>query len=130
MNIFAKIQAELKTAIKTGDSARRDALRVILGEFQRQATKDIDDKLAVKIISKLAKSEKERLGYTGEATSAFLEVAESFLPRMMSEEEIRTWIKKNIDLSQYKSPLQAMGTIMKELSGKADGNLVKKVLQK
>jgi hypothetical protein len=47
---------------------------------------------------------------------------------MATEEEIMDWAKENIDLSQFKSPMQAMGTIMKHFGKTADGNVVKKVL--
>jgi hypothetical protein len=38
-------------------------------------------------------------------------------------------MKENIDLSQYKSPMQAMGPIMKHFGKLADGNMVKQLLQ-
>jgi uncharacterized protein len=40
-----------------------------------------------------------------------------------------TWINENIDLAEYKSPMQAMGTIMKHFGKLADGNMVKGLLQ-
>jgi hypothetical protein len=47
---------------------------------------------------------------------------------MATEEEITAWARENIDLSQFKSPMQAMGPIMKHFGKSADGNVVKKVL--
>ena len=39
------------------------------------------------------------------------------------------WIDENIDVAEYKSPMQAMGTIMKHFGKLADGNMVKGLLQ-
>jgi uncharacterized protein YqeY len=129
MAMQEKIRAELKESMKAGDAGRKDALRIILGEFQRQESKELDDAKAAAIIRKLIKSERERLDYLGQSSSPFLEVAESLLPKLMDRDQIRTWIEEEIDLSAFKNPMQAMGPIMKALSGKADGNVVKEVLQ-
>ena len=48
---------------------------------------------------------------------------------MASEDEIVTWVNDNIDLSQFKSKMQAMGPIMKHFGARADGNVVKNILQ-
>jgi hypothetical protein len=39
------------------------------------------------------------------------------------------WITENIDFSQYKNKMQAMGTIMKHFGKTADGKMVNQVLQ-
>jgi uncharacterized protein YqeY len=53
----------------------------------------------------------------------------SYLPEMVGSEEVMTWINENIDLAEYNSPMQAMGTIMKHFGKLADGNMVKGLLQ-
>jgi len=63
-----------------------------------------------------------------ELTSYFIKALESYLPVMMTEQEVKDFINTNIDLSEYKNKMQAMKPVMKELKGKADGNLVKKIL--
>ena len=47
---------------------------------------------------------------------------------MAAREDITVWIAANIDFSQFKSPMQAMGPIMKHFGKQADGNLVKQIL--
>ena len=47
---------------------------------------------------------------------------------MAGREEIDAWIKENIDFSQYKNSMQAMGTVMKHFEKLADGNIVKEIL--
>ena len=61
---------------------------------------------------------------------SLLKVIEHYLPKMATEEEILAWIQQNIDFSQFKNKMQAMGLIMKHFGATADGNFVKKIIQK
>ena len=130
MKIQERIKKDLAAAMKAKDDEKKSILRVIMGEFGRQARKEIDDADTVKIIKKLVKSEREVLerSHAG-PTNRFIEVAESYLPRMVSEEQIRAWIKDNIDFASFKNRMQAMRPIMEHFGETADGNLVKQILQ-
>ena len=131
MTLQKKIKTDLSAAIKAKDENKKAALRVILGEFGRLDKKELSDDEAVKILKKLIKSEKEVLEQKGETeNSAFIEIVESYLPKMASDEEISAWIRQNIDFSQYKNKMQAMGVIMKHFGATADGNVVKDILQR
>ena len=130
MRIQERIKKDLVEAMKAKDDEKKSILRVIMGEFGRQAQKEIEDEETVKIIKKLVKSEKEVLDRSNAGeTNRFIKVAEAYLPRMASEEQIRAWIVSNIDFSQFKNKMQAMKPIMQHFGETADGNLVKKVLQ-
>ncbi len=130
MNLQKQIKKDLTAAIKAKDVQRKDTLRVILGEFARLDNKELSDDEVVKILKKLSKSEKEVLKHKGQGTeSAFIGIVETYLPKMASEAEICEWIKNNIDFSQFKNKMQAMGSIMKHFGATADGNSVKKILQ-
>jgi uncharacterized protein len=131
MNLQIKIKKDLSAAIKARDENRKDTLRVVLGEFGRLDKKEISDDEAVKILKKLIKSEKEVLEQKGGAeNSAFIEIVESYLPKMAAEEEISAWIRQNVDFSQFKNKMQAMGVIMTHFGATADGSVVKEILQK
>ena len=131
MTLQKKIKTDLSAAIKAKDENKKAALRVILGEFGRLDKKELSDDEAVKILKKLIKSEKEVLDQKGDTeNSAFIEIVESYLPKMASDEEISAWIRQNIDFSQYKNKMQAMGVIMKHFGATADGNVVKDILQR
>lgn len=131
MNLQNQMKKDLTAAIKSKDEKKKDALRVILGEFGRLDKKELSDDEIVKILKKLMKSEKEVLVQKGETTdSEFINVIENYLPKMATEEEITAWIHQNIDFSQFKNKMQAMGLIMKHFGATADGNFVKKIIQK
>lgn len=145
MPLRDKIKADLKTALKTRNDALRDTLRLIMGEypgltvpltlesgkksFRVKRHEEMTDDDIIGIIQRLAKAEKTVLEAKGEAGSTYLQILESYLPRQADEEDIRRWIQENIDMTAFKSPMQAMGTIMKHFGKQADGNLVKQVLK-
>ena len=131
MNLQSQMKRDLTAAIKAKDEKKKDALRVIIGEFGRLDKKELLDDEIVKILKKLMKSEKEVLEQKGEsADSEFIKVIENYLPKMATEKEITAWIHQNIDFSQFKNKMQAMGLIMKHFGTTADGNFVKKIIQK
>ncbi len=131
MRLQEKIKADMIAAMKAKDEEKRNILRVIIGEFGRQPQKEISDPEAVKIVKKLVKSEKEVIEHGGGPGSGrFIEVAESYLPSMAGEAEIKAWIDANIDFSQFKNKMQAMRPIMQHFGADADGNLVKQILQR
>ena len=128
MSMQERFQDELQVAIKAKDSDRTGAIRILIGEFQRQREKKLSDDQVTGIIRKLIKSEKELLAAAGKDSSGFLAVMESYLPRQADEEEIRTWIEENIDFDSFDNRMQAMRPVMNHFSGRADGNVVKKIL--
>lgn len=80
--------------------------------------------------SELKKLVNEKLQELGDKlTSLKIAIAQGYLPKQATEEEITLWIKENIDFSNYKNKMQAMGPIMKQFKG-CDGNFVKGILLK
>jgi len=124
-----RIKSDLMDAIKAKDVERREALRVVLGEFDRQDAKKLTDEDVVGVLRRLAKSERETLHLKGESDSGFLRTIEAYLPKLATDEEIAAYIQENIDFSEFKNKMQAMGPIMKHFGTTADGNAVKRVLQ-
>ena len=129
MDLQQSIRAELQVSIKNRDSARTGAVRILIGEFQRQPEKVLSDEQVIGIIKKLLKSERELLAVSGQSTSDFIEVLEGYLPKQASEDEIRKWIQENIDFSVFKNKMQAMKPIMAHFGSSVDGNMVKNILQ-
>ena len=145
ISLHDKIRFDLKNAMLQKQNDIRDALRVIMGEFPKltvpitlesgkktfrvKKPEEITDDDLLGIMRGLAKSEKSMLELQKKESSPYLEVLVSYLPKMADREEVMTWIDENIDLAEYKSPMQAMATIMKHFGKLADGNMVKGLLQ-
>jgi len=145
LSLQVKLKEDLKVAMRNKDHAVRDAIRMVISEFPKltvpitlesgkksfrvKKSDEITDEDILGLIGGLIKSEKSVLELKKESESEYLRALESYLPRMAGREEITAWVQENIDFSAYKSPMQAMGTIMKHFGKTADGNLVKSVLQ-
>ncbi len=131
MTIQQQIKIDLMGAMKARDEEKKSTLRIIMGEFARADAKELSDDEVIKVLKKLIKSEKETLSQKGsDENTVFIRIIETYLPTMASEDEIIAWVDDNIDLSQFKSKMQAMGPIMKHFGAQADGNTVKRLLQK
>jgi len=124
-----QIKKDLVDAIKAKDVDKREALRVVLGEFDRQGAKALTDEEVAGVLQKLVKSERETLELKGEPDSAYIRTLEAYLPKMATDDEIAAFIRENIDLSGFSNTMQAMGPIMKHFGKTADGHAVKRVLQ-
>jgi uncharacterized protein len=129
MSLQNQIVADLKTAMKNKDRVRTDAIRVLIGEFQRQPEKELSDDQVTGIIRKLIKSEKELLAAAKGEDSGFISILEGYQPKQAGEREIRAWISEHIDLAEYRNRMQAMKPIMAHFGSKADGTMVKNILQ-
>lgn len=131
MTLQDQLKTDLKAAMKAKDIAKKDAIRVVMGEMARSDKKEFTDEEIVRILKKLIKSEKEMLEKSSQGDSSpFIDIIEAYLPQMATEEEIRNWIESNIDFSAYKNKMQAMGAIMAHFGSSADGKQVKQVLEK
>ncbi len=128
MELQQRIRNQLQESLKNRDTERTAAIRVLIGEFQRQPDKELSDDQVVAIIKKLIKSESELLAASGRTGSPFIEILESYLPRQADEEEIRVWIGENIDFADYANKMQAMKPIMAHFGSSADGATVKRIL--
>ncbi len=129
MSLQKQMHTDLIAAMKAKDTDKKEAIRIIMGEFGRQNEKELSDDQVIAIIKKLIKSERELLAAKGEEESAYIRVLESYLPQQATEEEIRAWIEANIDFSTFGNFMQAMKPVMQHFGASAEGNMVKKVLQ-
>jgi len=145
MNFEEKINEEMKLAMKSGDKLRLQTLRSIRSaiiEFNKSGSETkMSDEIATDILMKQAKKRKDSIEMFKQGNrqdlvdkeSAELEIINEFLPKQMSEEEIADAVKKiiaNSGASSIKDMGKVMGLAMKELKGKADGNLVKDIVKK
>ena len=145
ISLHDKIKLDLKNSMLQKKNDIRDAIRVVMGEYPKltvpltlesgkktfrvKKPEEISDDDLLGIIRGLVKSEKTVLELQKKESSPYLQVLESYLPKMANRDEVMVWIKENIDLSDYKTPMQAMATVMKHFGKLADGSMVKGLLQ-
>ena len=61
MSLQEQLRVDLKASMKAKTAAKTSAIRIVLGEFQRQPKKELSDPEVIAIIRKLIKSETELL---------------------------------------------------------------------
>ena len=144
--LIDKLKADLKQSMLNKDVEARSAIRQIMAEFPKltvpitlesgkkttrpKKSEEISDDDIIGIIQGLVKSERIVLEAKQEESSEYLRILETYLPKMATPEEIVAWIKENVDFSEYKNKMQAMGSIMKQFGKQADGKMVNEILQR
>ena len=134
-----RINTSIKEAMKAKDKERLTTLRDIKSKLLLEATSgsgvEVSDEMAAKICLKLHKQRKETYALyveQGREDLAAEELAQSniieeFLPKMLSEDEIRTEVSqciKNLNASGMSDMGKVMGFLSKKLAGKADGRVI------
>lgn len=148
MSLHSNIKNELKEALKAKDEVRLRTVRGMLTAFTNELVAtgkkpqdELDDTATLGVIKRLAKQRKESIVQfeaagrhdLSEPEKAELLVLEAYLPQLMSQEEIEPIAKAKlaemgpIDKSKIG---MAIGALMKELAGKADGGDVKAVVER
>ncbi|NPV88451.1 GatB/YqeY domain-containing protein [Coprothermobacteraceae bacterium] len=142
MTLKEKVQNDLKEAMKSKDSLRLEVIRSIVTAIKNlevEKMKQADDNDVIQAIQREVKKRKEAITMfrqagreeLAEKELAELAVLEEYLPKQLSEEEIREKVKQAIEVirpSSVKDRGKIMGSLMKELKGKADGDLVGRIL--
>ena len=145
MSIHESIKAGIKDAMKARDEVTLRTLRSLVTAMtnevvakKRKPDEFLTDEEAFAVLKRASNQRKDSIeqfdkaGRTelSEPEKAELAVIESFLPTMMSREDIAVIVKAKIaETGADKSKAGMLtGSIMKELKGKADGGDVKAVV--
>jgi uncharacterized protein len=143
MTLIARLETELKDAMKERDGERRDALRLILNAL-RSAEKEIqrplheDEELQV-----LQRQRKNRLDAIeayraagreeqAEKEEDELEVLEEFMPEPLSEEELEAIVDDAIaenGATSLRDLGRVMADVMPQIAGRADGSAVSQIVR-
>ncbi len=142
MSLLATIEANLHEAIRAKNEEVVRTLRMLKSDIMYEKTKgtgDLPEDRVLEVIARACKKRKEAIQEyekAGRADLAGIEIAElaiieRYLPEQLSEEEAVKLIDEKIagmGAVSKKDFGRVMGVLMKELKGKVDGALVKKIL--
>jgi hypothetical protein len=143
MSIKETLQDDLKTAMRQGDSFRRDTLRQLTAavkqvEVDEQRSLNEDDIVGVLRREANQRQETIRDAETAgrptlaEDARAELALIDSYLPQMLSKEELEPIVAGIIEDLGAKGTQEmgrVMGGVMSLVKGKADGRLVSQVVR-
>jgi uncharacterized protein YqeY len=143
MPLTQEIREQLNVAIKGGDTARRDALRLIIAAFGNAriaARHDLDDDEAVRVLQREAKQRRDSIEEFRKGSrpdliaieERELAVIESFLPAQLEDVAIVEAARAVIAEADAQGPGdvgKVMGPLLKRLEGRADGRRVNQIVR-
>ena len=145
MSLQHSINSDIKHAMLAKEKDRLAALRSIKAALLLEMTKEggdgsVNDETALRVLQKLFKQRKDAAKIYQEQNRldlADVEIKEasfiaSYLPKMMSKEEIQLVVKETINQLGAKGPsemVKVMGAVMGKLKGKAEGGLISSVVK-
>lgn len=145
MNLKEKINEDLKAAMKSGDKIKLEtirSIRAVILEFEKSGTgKELTPDEEIKMLSTAAKKRKEAIeqfekagrNELAEKEKAELEVIMEYMPKQLTEEEILSVIKNiagELGITGKDGFAKLMPASMKEMKGKADGKIVRSLVEK
>ena len=140
MSLKQQIDSDIKNAMKAKNKEELQALRsiksmILMAESEKGAEDDLSEDAEMKLLMKAAKQRKESAetykengrDELADAELVELKVIDRYLPKQMSEEELKAKLEEIIAKVGASGP-QDMGKVMgvatKELAGKADGKMI------
>jgi uncharacterized protein len=142
MALEEKINADIKAAMLAKESAKLESLRAVKSAILllKTSPEGYTDETELKALQKMVKQRKETADVyktQNRQDLADLELAqaaviEQYLPKQMSEDEIKTEVAKIISSVGATSPAdmgKVMGVASKQLAGKADGKIISTVVK-
>ena len=143
MSLIARIQDELKDAMRDRDNDRRDALRLILSSLQsaeKELQRPLNDQEELQVLQRERKKrvEAEEAFRTAgreeqaDAEDFELEVLEEFMPEPLGEDELEEIVDDAIaenGATSMRDFGRVMADVMPQVSGRADGSVVSQLVK-
>jgi uncharacterized protein YqeY len=131
VSLKARINDDVKAAMRSGDARRRDALRLLLAALKQREVderKDLADADVVAVIDKMIKQRREAIVQFEKGgrqdlvqNEQFeLDLLQTYMPQALSDAEIAAAVAEAIAAAGAKSPSD-MGKVMGVLKGKLAG---------
>jgi hypothetical protein len=129
MSLIARIQEELKDAMRERDAERRDALRLILSSLQsaeKELQRPLNDQEELQVL------QRERKRWAEAAEAYELEVLAEFMPEPLTEEQLEEIIDDAIaenGATSLRDLGRVMADVMPQVAGRADGAAVSQLVK-
>lgn len=147
MTLKTQLRDALTEALKAGDTQRKTTLRMALAAIKNaevEARGELDEDRVISLLQKEVKFRQETIEGAEQANRPDLitkaeteiEILNAFLPKPLSEEELRGFVKEAVEEVGAESIAdmgRVMGVLMPKIRGKADGKeanqIVRELLQ-
>ncbi|MBF7096859.1 GatB/YqeY domain-containing protein [Alkalibacter mobilis] len=143
MSLKDQLMSDLKTAMKEKDSIRKATItmvRAAILQNEKDNKTELSDEDVLGVISKQVKQRKDSLSEFEKAqrddlvdqARKELEILMDYLPKQLTEEEVRKIVSDTIDevgATSVKDMGKVMSAVMPKVKGKADGALINKCVK-
>ena len=143
MSLIAEIEADLKEAMKERDTARRDALRLILNALraaEKELQRPLHDEEELQVLQRERKRRLEAIEAfraaereeQAEAEEDELDVLEEFMPEPLSEDELERIVDDaiaEVGATSLRDLGRVMADVMPQIAGRADGSVVSQLVR-
>ena len=137
------ITDDMKLALKAQNKTALKAIRMILGAIKQKEIDDridLDDNQVMAVIQKMVKQRKDSISQFSDAgrtdlvdvEESELSIINNYMPKQLSEEEIKVAVLKAISDSgadSMKDMGRLMGILKGQLDGKADMGMVSQLIK-
>lgn len=145
MSLITEISDELKTAMKAGETVKRDTLRFLQSAVKnaaiekRKPVAEFTDGEVQDVVKRLVKQRKDSIEqYRAakredlvEKEAAELALIEGYLPAQLSRDAVEAIVARvlaGLPDATAKDVGRVMGAVMKETAGQADGAVVRELV--
>ncbi len=143
MSLKDRLSSDFKNALKNKDSIRKNVVNMVRAAIKQSEIdnrKELNDDGVVDIITKQVKMRKDALedfkkGNRAdliEQYEAEIDILMEYMPVQLSEDEVRQIVldtARKEGVQDKKEMGRLMGAVMPKVKGKADGNLVRKIVE-
>jgi uncharacterized protein len=143
MSLIARLEDELKEAMRGGETARRDALRLILSSLraaEKELQRPLHDDEELQVLQRERKRRNEAIeayraaGRDEQAEGEELElgVLEEFMPEPLSEDELEEIVDDaiaEVGATSMRDFGRVMADVMPQVSGRTDGSVVSQLVR-
>jgi uncharacterized protein len=143
VTLIARLEEELKAAMRERDAERRDALRLILNSLrsaEKELQRPLNDQEELQVLQRERKRRVEAeeaflsVGQEKQADAEDyeLEVLEEFMPEPLSEDELEEIIDDAIaenGATSLRDLGRVMADVMPQVAGRADGSEVSQLVR-
>lgn len=146
MSLEITINEDIKTAMKSGDKIKLEALRavksaILLAKTEKGGAEEMSKEAEIALLNKLVKTRKESYDLyiqnnrndLAEVEKAQMDAISVYLPAQMSDEDLEKEVKNYIAQVGATSAAEmgkVMGAASKGLAGKADNKRISEMVKK
>ncbi len=143
MDVEQRLADDLKDAMRSGDTERREAIRMLRAALKNEQIAlghPLSEQETTAVVARIAKRHRESIDQFRDANrsdlvaheEAQLAVVERYLPQLMPREEVEAVVKAvmaTLDTSGPRAQGQVMAALSQRLRGKADMKLVSTIVK-